>query len=198
MELSAENLGKFFPYYLTEERKKGLLEALNNVPSRRYYANLADPEPLQGDGWRGLKVRRFEDGALDGIKGIVLTNSCDLAGENSRLMPVQVNFAPLISLDRYLNLLRTSGVSEQRTAQHATDVRAQLVSHLFYLPADGCIGPEHIAFLHDIHSIPMSAFSRDGEKARLFSLSDFGFYLFVFKLSVHFCRLHENIDRSVK
>lgn len=198
MELSAENLSKFLPYYLTEERKKGLLEALKNVPSRRYYAKIPDPEPLQGDGWRALQVRRFEDGTRDGIKGIVLTNSCDIAGGNQRLSPVHLNFSPIISLDRYLDLLRASGVSEQRTTQHASDVRAQLVTHLFYLPADACIGPDHIAFLHDIHSIPMSAFARDSEKSRLFSLSDIGFYLFAFKLSVHFCRLHENIDRSIK
>ena len=196
MELSAENIGRFFPYYLTEERKKGLLEALRDVPSRRYYATISDPEPLQGDGWRGLQVLRFNDGARDRIKGIVLTNSCDLAGDNTRLMPAQLNFAPLIVLDRYLDILRANGVAERRVDQHARDVRAQTVSDLFYLPADTNIGPEHIALLHDIHTIPMPVFDDDANRARVFSLSDVGFYLFVFKLSVHFCRLHENIDRS--
>lgn len=195
MELSTENLSKFLPYYLTEERKKGLLEALRNVPNRRYYGKIPDPEPLQGDGWSGLRIRRFEDGAADNIKGVVLTNSCDLAAGNERLMPVRLNFAPLVSLDRYLGLLRANGIAAARVEQHAQDVRAQLISDLFYLPADVAIGGEHIALLHDIHTIPISKFSPDGSTKRIFSLSYVGFYLFIFKLSVHFCRMHEAIDR---
>lgn len=197
MELSAENIEKFFPYYLTAERRAGLLAALKDPPSRRYYAQLADPEPLQGDGWRGLQVIRFEDGSRDRVQGIVLTNSCDLAGGNQRVMPVRLNFVPLINLDSYLECLRKGGVSEVRVSQHASDVRAQIISDLFYLPADYGVGPERIALFQEIYTIPMSVFSDDTAKARIFSLSDVGFYLFVFKLSVHFCRLHENIDRSV-
>jgi len=30
---------------------------------------------------------------------------------------------------------------------------------------------------------------------RLFSLSNYGFYLLLFKMSIHFCRMGENIDR---
>jgi hypothetical protein len=31
---------------------------------------------------------------------------------------------------------------------------------------------------------------------RLFSLSDYGFYLFVFKLSIHLSRIREGVDRG--
>lgn len=196
MELTAENLAAFFPYYLTEERKRGLLAALRDIPSRRYFASINDPEPLQGDGWRGLEILRFSDGTRDRIKGLVLTNSCDLAGGSKRVTPSQLNFVPLVAMKNYLGLLAASAVSEERIAQHSQDVRAQLITDLFYLPPDQTLAEEHIAVLSDVHTIPMAAFDKDTSKARLFSLSDVGFYLFVFKLSVHFCRLHESIDRS--
>jgi hypothetical protein len=197
MEPSAENLERFFPYYFTEERKKGLLRALKDVPSRRYYARIPDPEPLQGDGWRGVPVLRFEDGSRTRVQAVILTNSCDIAGDNARLQSQQINFVPLIILDRYLELLRTNGISAERVDQHARDIRAQLITDIFYLPSDSEAGPERIALLHDIHTVPLPSFQNDQGKERLFSLSDVGFYLFIFKLSVHFCRLHENIDRSM-
>lgn len=197
MEPSAESLERFFPYYLSEERKKGLLRALKDVPSRRYYARTTDPEPLQGDGWGGIPVLRFEDGSRDRVQAIVLTNSCDIAGDNARLRPPQINFVPLIFLDRYLELLLKHGVAANRVDQHARDIRAQSITDIFYLPSDPEVGLERVALLHDIHTVPLPSFQSDQGKERLFSLSDVGFYLFIFKLSVHFCRLHENIDRSM-
>ena len=92
MMLSADSLSKFFPYYLTEERKQGLLAALRQLPYQKpYYVRLDDPDPLQGDGWAGLQILRFEDGIRDRVKGIVLTNSCDLAADNSRLLPSRLS-----------------------------------------------------------------------------------------------------------
>ena len=73
-------------------------------------------------------------------------------------------------------------------------IRAQGVTSIFYLPADDLLEEEHVALLDDLHSMPLEAHGQAAEK--LFTLSMAGFYLFVFKLSVHFCRLHENVDRS--
>ena len=44
--------------------------------------------------------------------------------------------------------------------------------------------------------MPVRAFIDDNAKAKRFTLSLHGFYMFVFKLSVHFCRLHENVART--
>lgn len=197
MELSVDNLSKFVPYYYTRERTEGILAALRGVPEpRKYFAKLDDPEPLQGDGWSGLQVLNFFDGTRDRIKGVVLSNSCDLAVDNSRLIPSQLNFMPLIPFADYLSILARNGINAARIEQHAKDVRAQLINSLFFLPAGMGLQAEHIALMSDVHTIPLSAFNSDSNKARIFSLSDVGFYLFVFKLSVHFCRMHENIDRA--
>ncbi len=71
-------------------------------------------------------------------------------------------------------------------------MRAQEVTNVFYLPAGGPFEEEHIVLLDNVHSMPFAAHD-EGEK--LFTLSMAGFYLFAFKLSVHFCRLQENVDR---
>lgn len=197
MDLPADSLSTFFPYYFTEERKRGLLSALKQLPLQKpYYAKLADPEPLQGDGWSGLQILRFEDAARTRITGIVITNSCDLTADNARLVPSKLTFAPLIPLSGYLSVLERGGVTKERILQHAGDIRAQAVNSMFYLPSTHDLIEEHVALLFDLHTVPTQAFEQDDGKRRVFSLSDIGFYLFVFKLSVHFCRLHENIDRS--
>ena len=67
---------------------------------------------------------------------------------------------------------------------------------MFYLPADDPLSTEYVALLDDLHSMPVEALREVSDK--LFTLSMAGFYLYVFKLSVHFCRLQENIDRNPK
>ena len=66
---------------------------------------------------------------------------------------------------------------------------------MFYLPKGGALEDEYVALLDDLHSIPAHAFERVAEKKKLFTLSMVGFYLFLLKLSVHFCRFHENVAR---
>ena len=56
----------------------------------------------------------------------------------------------------------------------------------------GHLEEDYVVLLDDLHSIPLA--SHPGDQ-KLFTLSMAGFYLFIFKLSVHFCRLHEHVDR---
>ncbi len=194
MELTQENLSKFFPYYFTEERKTKLSRMLAKHPIEKpYYASQEDNEPLQGDCWSGLTIYRFDDGIKDQIKGMVLTNSCDLAKENNRLFVPKLSFVPIIDLEKYLVQLKASGIEDARIAQHAKEIRAQEITSFFYLPANETLEKEHIAILHDVHSIPANACIAGNRRA---SLSDVGFYIFIFKLSIHFCRLQENVDRG--
>jgi hypothetical protein len=74
-------------------------------------------------------------------------------------------------------------------------IREQRVSTMFYLPKGGELGEEHVALLDDLHTLPFQIFEANTERKKLFTLSMVGFYVFVFKLSFHFCRFHENIER---
>lgn len=109
MDISPESLQAHIPFYLTQPQKEGLVRALNSFPDHfEYYCNLHFNEMLQGDGWAGLDVIQFETGARDKIKGIVLSNSCDIAPDNKRSLPANVVFAPIIRLSKYRKCLLAS------------------------------------------------------------------------------------------
>ena len=53
---------------------------------------------------------------------------------------------------------------------------------------------ESSALFGDVRSQPLDHFMA-GDRSLLFRLSDFGFYLFLFKLSIHFTRMLEGVER---
>lgn len=195
--MHADALAEQLPPYLKADRKDGFLAALKAFPDcKPLFKKLDDPEPLQGDCWDGVIFLRFPTGEAKRARAILLTNSCDASAENHRFTPTNLAFAPIVELERYKNKLEQSGIAPDKVNDHISDVRAQRYTSMFYLPATGPLGVESIAILDQIQSIPLSQFNEDGETKRVSSLSDIGFYLFMFKLSFHFCRFHEGIDRT--
>jgi hypothetical protein len=196
MSINAETIQAYIPYYLTQEKKDGLIKALAEFPRPiQYYIDNYPNELLQGDGWEKLEVIRFEDGVRDQIKGIVLSNTCDISPENKRDTPSKITFAPIITLDSYARLLLKKGITQQQIDDRFQSIREQRITTMFYLPRGGALDEEHVALLDDLHTIPAHAFERVPERKKLFTLSLVGFYLFLLKLSVHFCRFHEEVAR---
>jgi hypothetical protein len=106
MQIGIEDLQNHIPAYLTKPQKEGLVQALNEFPRRiDYYLDRYPNELLQGDGWTGLDVVRFETGDRKSVRGIVLSNSCDVDEGNDRAVPPRLVFAPLIPLARYVESL---------------------------------------------------------------------------------------------
>lgn len=68
---------------------------------------------------------------------------------------------------------------------------------MFYLPRGSGVEDDSIVLLGDVHSIRLEFLRSRPQFKRLFSLNQFGHWLLLFKISVHFCRFHEQIDRSV-
>lgn len=186
------------PYYLTAPEKEGLLQALKDFPRRiDYYISRYDDELLQGDAWTSVPVVDYNTGAKKLVKAIVLSNTCSVAPENNRLIPAKVVVSPLISLDKYCELLKACGADEGSVEQKVAAIKEQRVGNIFYLPKGGGLDFEAIAILDDLHSLPASILSdRDAAAKKLTTLATVGFYLFLFKLSIHFCRFHENLPRS--
>ncbi len=196
MSISAETIQAHIPYYLTQEQKDGLVKALAEFPRPiQYYIPLYPEELLQGDGWEKLEIVRFEDGARDQIKGILLSNSCDISIGNKREMPPRIIFAPIMKLANYSELLLRHGLMPQQINDRFQAIREQRVTTMFYLPKGGSLEEEYVALLDDLHTVPARIFEQVAERKKLFTLSLVGFYLFVLKLSVHFCRLHEEVAR---
>lgn len=202
MTFDAEALRKQIPYYLTADpAQKALvanLKALSEGAVKGYFIrtgfDLHATVMLQGDGWRGFQVFSFATGNRNQVRGIVLSNSCDVSPENERVLPPNVTFAPIVKLSRIQKRFAQRGLKGDQIETRLQAIRSQSITSMFYLPADGPLGEEYVALLDDLHSMPVEVHREAGEK--LFTLSMAGFYLFVFKLSVHFCRLHENIDRG--
>ncbi len=174
------------------------LKALVNGADRGYFIPSGydgyTAEMLQGDGWRGFQVYSFKLRAVTATRGIVISNSCDVSPENTRVLPPKVTFAPIVKLSKLVERFELYGLDSEKTNSRILAIKAQQVTNIFYLPADGRLDEDYVVLLDDIQSMPIDAHRPAAEK--LFTLSMAGFYLFVFKLSVHFCRLHESVDRN--
>ncbi|MCY4265712.1 MAG: hypothetical protein OXE78_12790 [Gammaproteobacteria bacterium] len=203
MSFDAESLQKHIPSYLTEEDQKVLfreLKALSSGGNADYILNPRNDSfrnaALQGDGWRGFQLFEFETGKKRSVRGLVLSNSCDIDPENFRDLPTRIIFAPLVNLNKYKNMLENSGLDSKIIEQKINSIIAQKTSNVFYLPASGALEDDYIIRLDELHSMPFSAHRESPDRQKLFTLSNTGFYMLVLKLSVHFCRLQEKINRS--
>lgn len=68
---------------------------------------------------------------------------------------------------------------------------------MFYLPNISGLGEEAIALLDRITNCDLQKLDLDRlMESRLFTLSDYGFYIFLFKLSIHLTRIREGVSRS--
>jgi hypothetical protein len=199
MELSSETIQNHIPKYLTEPLQRELLENLKSFPEKfnyYWYRSKTEAEILQGDGWRGLELIDFETKEHRSVKGIVLSNSCDIAPENKRDNPSRVVFAPLIRLSSLKALWNDAGIPKAVVEDKVSNIRLQRNTKIFYLPAGAGLEDEYIAHLDDVYSYPASVLLSNEKRQRLFALTTAGFYLFIIKLTVHFCRLHEGVLRT--
>jgi hypothetical protein len=193
--LTADQIQQSIPRYLTSLQQDELVRQLSDFENRSYYTARFPDDILQGDGWSTLEILRFENGARDKIKGILLSNSCDIDPANQRDLPARIVFAPLVRLDAYRKLLE-SHFSAEQINNKLTAIRRQHVTSLFFLPREGRLEAEYIAILDDLHTIPLRVFQKGPQREKLFTLNQMGFYLFVLKLSIHFCRFQDGVIRS--
>lgn len=200
MTLNPEDLRTGLPAYLTAADQaalaKGLRDFMQSQRLHGFYHATRDPEPLQGDVWGRIDVFNFETGERKRVRAMLVSNSCDMSAGNVRYLPPKLTVATVVPLAAYEQLLLTNGLTQQRVADHLQHVRSQTVTQLFYLPPGGAMQTEHVALLQDLHSLPVEAMAAQPPKPRLTSLSQFAFYLLLFKLSVHFCRFLEGVDRG--
>ncbi len=204
---SIEEIKKYLPQYLSDSATVSLFEELKQFPSnidqRIYTERLKGKSVIfQGDGLIGLLYVNLPDTTAKPLLGMIFSNTCDIDPQNNRLFDARISFAPVFNLNKYKNALIEKYVnSKKKTIQainsHIDDIKKQNISQIFYLPQGSGLEQDSIVFLDRINNLPSGYFSKDQIlKNRLFTLSDYGFYLFLFKLSVHFTRVRESIQRS--
>jgi hypothetical protein len=91
--------------------------------------------------------------------------------------------------------LANTGASHERISAKLDAIRKQHVTNLFYVPSGSGLETDHVVLLDDVHTMPAEVFAAE-RGTKIFTLNQAGFYLFIIKLSLHFCRFHENLLRA--
>jgi len=202
--ISFEEIKDYLPKYLTPESEKTLFEELkrfpDNIDSRLYTNYLKDENIIfQGDGIEGLLFVNLPDQKIGKVSAMILSNTCDINPENVRLYQPNIIYSPIINLEKYKNNLLQKGlIGSASLSDHITNLRKQLITSILYLPKGGSLAAESMVFLDKINCCDSAYLTKhDLKKLTIFTLSNYGLYLFVLKLSIHFTRITERIDRKV-
>jgi len=129
---------------------------------------------------------------------MIISNSCDISEKENRIVEKEALFAQVIPLNEYLEDLKIEGVSSDNIKNIYNGLRKQTYTNLFYLPPNKNDNKEYIVFFDKIYWNPTKNLYKkliEIDKERYLSLSLKGFYLFICKLSYHFCRVPEEIER---
>lgn len=203
---SADDFIRAFPTYITDTTREGFRIALSSFLKSNQISN--DPFSyhkndffLQGDILKNVPFPLWKDESfLTYPNGncIILSNTCDMDVENTRIHPIDCVLAPIFSIDKYQNLLRSQQQSKNSIDNFYTNLINYQMSHLFYLPIDenynySRSSKGYFVSLDRAFSLPRSVLKLD---QHVKSFNQFGSYLFSFQISVNFCRLHDKVDRD--
>lgn len=207
-----EDLKTYLPKYLSDDNVKKLFDELQSFPNNidgRMYTDILDNENIlfQGDGFKGFPIINLPNAKVyENASVIILSNTCDIDSTNTRNFPSLICYAPIFSFDKYISQVRRDKLSknsgdfsktETDIKNHIEAIKAQKITQIFYLPKGKGLPEDSIVFFDRINNCSNHFISRDNLKSkRLFVLSNYGFYLFLVKLSIHFTRIQEKVDRQ--
>lgn len=201
------------PSYLSKPlREKLLSEIGDDFPSsknpHKIYSFYDYQHFLQGDALIEVNFPHLESGKYEMryYNALILSNTCDIEDSNKRLVKSNVIFCTIYSLEVYLKELKKNNIKLERINSFLNSLKSNEYSSLFYLPElvlNGVqIVEESFIRFDEVTSIPsenlkkfFSLEYREKKGDRIFSLSQYGFYLLLFKLSIHFSRMREGIER---
>ena len=190
-------LRSWFPDYLSVDAKNAFEKAFGDIDPLGTIFAVGQEDYVQGAAFTGFVVLR-KRGATQceekEVAGIILSNSCDIDQRNPRSHQVNVTFAPLLPLEALSSLWRSKGVTEEQINNKINMVKKQSVSHLFYLPS-GPHGKEAVVDFSTLGVMQMDDFVSKGSK-HIFTLDQVGYYFFLIKLSIHFLRLTDGVQRG--
>ena len=210
-----ELIRTYLPKYLTPDQKDNLFSVVKeNFPlsnnSKLIYYNFLDADYFyQGDAIIDIPFAEFNNGEYSTIylNGVVMSNTCDISPENERLDKSFVQLSSVFALKDYIETLVSNGIVQPRIDSFIKDLKSNRISNLFYLPAKmngnkTMLEESFIRFDLNV-TLPLSVLENDSydneyipKGDRIFSFSNYGFYLFLIKLSIHYCRFKEGVFRS--
>lgn len=191
MAISQSDIQKYLPQYLSNDAKEALKNSLDNFPNNLENMIMTEDvfneyksKLLQSD---IVECKNIYDGR--NAKVMIISNSCDNSSENKRNFPICVSFVVILSLEKMERTFKKNGKDEQSINSQIDAIKKQQVTNMFYLPDDT------VALLDRTMHLDYSKFS-EAMINKIASLSNYGFYAFLFKLSYHFTRLREGTQRG--
>lgn len=217
MKFGEDNFELLLPKYLTSDQKSRLKDALSqfsiqreieNPPSELDYSNFVTKAHCnyfkQSDLVYQIRYPHLNEDNFEFEKyyttAIVLSNTCDISDENPHnLNKKQCVLAPVIELSTYVETLKKmDSFSDDRLSSFLSELKLQRITNIFYISDNG--GEEYIALLDKIFWFPteeLNSYIEEINDNKLFSLTHFGYYLFLLKLTFHFSRFPESLDRAI-
>jgi len=208
MAFSIDEFEKLLPPELTNQKKGRLREGLiqfsdpYNSQDKFYtdfYLPISHNYFLQGDLIREMRFPLFnkESGQYEKLyyDALIISNTCDIDESNIRTLRKKVVLAKLITVDMFIESMRELEV--ENAAEILTHVKNQQYSNIIYLPTSRDKN-DYLAYLDDLSIVEkeeINILKEDISANRIESLDYFGYYLFIFKLSYHLCRLPEETER---
>lgn len=196
LDIDKDRLKRLLAQFFNEEHRKG---------DKRYDNFYLEKPPsyfLQGDVLKKINSLFWDDEtsqyAFNDSPVILLSNTCDVSEGNDQSIGKQALYAPVVKLDIYVESLIEDGFTNEQIESVLNNLRSQTYSNIFYLPANPKTGNEYVISLDNIFWQPsdiLKAKIADIDSERFISLNHFGFYLLITKISYHFCRVPEEIDR---
>lgn len=201
--MKLEDFKLYLPKFLSAESDKELFDGLrnfpNNIDSRIYTNYLTDSHIIyQGDGIDDMLFINLPKPDIKPIPSMILSNTCDIDLANVRNFPSQVVYAPIFNLRKYQEALyANSSKAKDQINSHIDALKNQEITQIFYLPKVENKIDDSIVFFDRVCNFPNKLISRENLKEkRLFTLSDYGSYLFLLKLSIHFTRIQDKVERK--
>ena len=210
-----EHFERLLPNYLSKAEKGRLLAALEQFYeqsvrkqpawSSKFYTNFYLHKNsdyfLQGDLLMSIRQPNwnYEANAYDKIyaKALILSNTCDMDVNNDRVIPKEIVLAPLIPFSDFVEELSLL-LEGKKLESIIQGVKSQIYSNVFYLPPVQGTSEDFVCFFDNVFWFPteeLNSYLPDLNQTRIASFDYFGYYLFLVKLSYHFCRLPEEKQR---
>lgn len=201
--MNLEDIKIYLPKFLSAESEKELFEGLKKFPDNidtRLYTNYLDDSKIiyQGDGIKDMLIFNISDKEIKPTPSVIFSNTCDIDLNNKRNFPSQIVYAPIFNLKKYEDALyKNSKKSKEQIYSHIESIKKQEVTQIFYLPQIEDKIDDSIVFLDRVFNCPNNYVERENISDRkIFTLSDYGAYLFLIKLSIHFTRIQDKVERK--
>lgn len=201
--MNFEDIKIFLPKFLSAESDKELFKGLKGFPENidgRLYTNyLKNSEIIyQGDGILDMLVINLPDKDIRPAPSIILSNTCDIDLANPRNFTSQIVYTPIFNLEKYKTVLyEKSKKGKDQLDGHIASIKRQEITQIFFLPKLDGVMEESIVFFDRVNNISNNFIKRNNIPAnRLFTLSNYGAYMFLLKLSINFTRIQDSVDRK--